>query len=381
MRGEVVEPERGRVVDQDAEDPVTARRIADRPAFFFGHPDRHEARDPPIVAEDPEGAVVGARDLDREFHDPGEDGVQVQLRRERDAGLEQRPIAVARHGCGIERAHPSRVEGRAFSFTRHTVAESRRTRPGRAIRPVPARAVPPSLSVHNVVAQGGVIIANVREVMTEAVVTATEDSTFKELVRLMRAFRVSAIPIVRDGRVVGLVSEADLIVKRDPDLLEWHLWEGPHRRKDRRKAAARVAADLMSAPAVTIGPDATVSHAAHVLRERGFKHLPVADQAGRLLGIVSRVDLLLGFLRDDDAIGDDVATTLTARLPDPATVRAAVCEGVVRLEGNVALRTEATRLIDRVRSLEGVVAVDAEQLEWETDDTVEPASAVPWVGF
>lgn len=223
---------------------------------------------------------------------------------------------------------------------------------------------------------------SVREVMTRSVVAAPLSATFKELVRLMHEFRVSSLPIVgEDDAIVGVVSEGDLLLKRDPDLLEWHLLEGPHRRADRRKALGRVARDLMSAPAVTIGPDATTADAAHLMHEKHMRHLPVVDERGHILGIVSRVDLLAAFLRGDDAIADEVAAYLAGRLADPSAVRVEVRDGVVRLEGEVDRRTLAQRIVDRVRLLDGVVSVDAQHMDWDVDDTVQPVSPVPWVGF
>lgn len=222
----------------------------------------------------------------------------------------------------------------------------------------------------------------VRDVMTRTVVAAPLGTTFKELVRLMHEYRVGAIPIVgEDETIVGMVSEGDLLLKRDPELLQWHLLEGSHRRADRTKALGRVARDLMSAPPVTIGPDAQVSDAAHVMHDRKLKHLPVVDESGHILGIVARVDLLAAFLRSDDAIADEVHAFLSARLSDAATVQVTVGEGVVRLAGSVEQRTTAQRLVDRIRLMDGVVAVEAERLDWDVDDTIEPVSPVPWVGF
>jgi CBS domain-containing protein len=221
----------------------------------------------------------------------------------------------------------------------------------------------------------------VRDVMTRTVVAAPLSTTFKELVGSMHEFRVGAIPIVgEDDTIVGIVSEGDLLLKRDPELLEWHLLEGSHRRTDRRKALGRVARDLMSAPPVTIGPDAKVTDAAHVMHDRRVKHLPVVDAQGHILGILARIDLLAAFLRSDDAIADEVRAFVDVRVPEN-TVEVLVSEGVVRLEGIVEQRTMAQRLVDRIRLLDGVVAVEAERLDWEVDDTVEPVSPVPWVGF
>jgi CBS-domain-containing membrane protein len=222
----------------------------------------------------------------------------------------------------------------------------------------------------------------VRDVMTRTVVAVPTTATFKELVRLMHEYRVSAVPVVgEDDTIVGVVSEGDLLLKRDPDLFEWHLLEGPRRRADRRKALGRVARDLMSAPPITIGPAASTAEAAQLLHDRDIKRLPVVDERGHIVGIVSRVDLLASFLRGDDAIADDVATFLAERLEDPDAVRVDVRDGVVRLEGTVPRRTLLQRLSDRIRMIDGVVGLDTEQLDWDEDDTVQPVSPVPWVGF
>jgi CBS domain-containing protein len=221
----------------------------------------------------------------------------------------------------------------------------------------------------------------VREVMTRIVVSAPVGATFTELVRLMHDHRVSAVPVVDDdGVVLGVVSESDLLLRRDPEVVEWHLLEGSHRRADRRKALARLAGDLMTAPAVTIGPDATATEAAHRMHEAHVKRLPVVDEAGHAVGIVSRADLLRAFLRGDEILTEEVEAFVTQVLPDPAAVRVAVRDGIVRLEGMVEVRTAARRLADRIRLLDGVVAVDLDRLDWEFDDTIPPVSSVPWVG-
>jgi CBS domain-containing protein len=222
----------------------------------------------------------------------------------------------------------------------------------------------------------------VRDVMTRTVVAAPLGTTFKELVRRMHDYRVGSIPVIgEDETIVGIVTESDLLLKRDPELLEWHLLEGPHRRTERRKALGRVARDLMSAPPLTIAPTASATEAAHLMHEKAVKHLPVVDEHGHILGIVSRVDLLASFLRSDDAIADEVSAFLAARTSDPHAVQVEVRDGVVRMEGLVEHRTLAQRIVDRVRLLDGVVAVEAERLDWEVDDTVQPVSPVPWVGF
>ncbi len=226
------------------------------------------------------------------------------------------------------------------------------------------------------------MVHTVRDVMTKTVVAAPLGASFKDLVRMMHEHRVSAVPILGEsGTIVGIVSEADLLVKRDPDLFEWHLLELPQRRHAHAKALGTVARDLMTAPPITIGPGATIGEAAHLMREHTLKHVPVVDDRGHVLGIVSRIDLLVSFLRGDDAIVDEVEGAIARDLDDPLAVRIGSRDGVVSLEGLVEFHSVADRIADRVRFIDGVVAVDVERMDWEVDDTAEVPSSVSWVGF
>ena len=145
----------------------------------------------------------------------------------------------------------------------------------------------------------------VKDVMTADVAYVHEQTPYKELVRLLTQRRVNALPVVDVARhVVGIVSEADLLLKQQhpADSFQRFLLEGRRRRVERAKATGGTAAELMSRPAITVGPDATVAEAARLLRVHLIKRLPVVDPLRRLVGIVSRSDLLSVFLRPDDEI-------------------------------------------------------------------------------
>ncbi|MGW2648909.1 CBS domain-containing protein [Streptomyces sp. NPDC001393] len=199
----------------------------------------------------------------------------------------------------------------------------------------------------------------VSDVMTHTVAAVGRRAPFKEIVRLMQDWQVSALPVIEgEGRVVGVVSEADLLPKEelrdDPET-------GYLRRRpaDMAKAGALTAADLMSSPAVTVRANATLAEAARTMAQEGVKRLPVVDASGLLAGIVSRGDLLRVFLRDDDAIAEEVRREIVSYLfPPPASaIQADVHDGVVTLTGRVhdpALIPVAARL---VRAVEGVVDV------------------------
>jgi CBS-domain-containing membrane protein len=214
----------------------------------------------------------------------------------------------------------------------------------------------------------------VRDVMTAEVFSVTEDTGYREVAEKLVTRGVSALPVTDGGEhVVGVVSEEDLLHKEeftggdyDPPLrarLRARLGSGGNAGD---KAAARNAAELMTSPAVTVAPDASVVLAARLMERHGVKQLPVVSTEGRLLGIVSRRDLLSVFVREDDDIAEEARSEIRAALPEPTVT---VKDGVVRLSGEMEHRSDVQRLIHRVRRIEGVVAVDSE-LRWRTDDVV-----------
>jgi len=197
----------------------------------------------------------------------------------------------------------------------------------------------------------------------------------------MHDCRVSALPVLDDdGRLVGVVSESDLLLKEDADVLAPHLIEGKQRRLDHDKALAADARGLMTSPAVTIAPEASVMEAAHRMRERRVKRLFVTDPEGAVVGVVSRVDLLLPFLRADTDIAADVEGLIRVEpgvVPDTFLVE--VHDGVVHLTGEVERRTIAPALVAETRGIDGVVGVDS-HITWQYDDTVTAGFGAGWVG-
>jgi CBS-domain-containing membrane protein len=202
----------------------------------------------------------------------------------------------------------------------------------------------------------------VSDVMTRTVVSVDAFTPFKEIVRRMHEYRVSAVPVVDEGHIVlGLVSEGDLILKEDADLEGApRALDGAQRRRDPSRAAGRVAVELMTAPAITIGPDATLGDAARLMHHRTVKRLPVVDPAeGTILGIVSRGDLLKVFLRDDAEIARELREDVIRRTLwiDPDKIRKLVRDGIVTMEGQVEHRDLSSFIERMVLETEGVVAV------------------------
>jgi CBS domain-containing protein len=207
--------------------------------------------------------------------------------------------------------------------------------------------------------------------MTSHVVTVSPSTPFKEVVHLLRSHRVAAVPVVDErGRVQGVVSEADLLLKQEyPRDHELGLAERLRHRAEATRSRGTIAKDFMSSPAITIGPDATVLEAAKLLHARRVKRLPVVDESGVLVGIVSRADLLEVFLRPDEEIRTEITQDLIGRrmLMDPSRFQVNVDDGVVTLQGRCELRSMVPILTKLVYGIEGVVHVD-ERLDWDVDN-------------
>ncbi|MGC9543515.1 CBS domain-containing protein [Streptomyces sp. UG1] len=194
----------------------------------------------------------------------------------------------------------------------------------------------------------------VSDVMTHTVVAVGSEAPFKEIVELLDQWKVSAVPVLAgEGRVVGVVSEADLLPKEEfrggsdigGDLAE------------RVKAAALTAGELMTTPAVTVHADASLAEAARIMARRHVKRLPVVDGVGMLQGVVSRSDLLKVFLRSDAEIADEIRTQVMTCMPITTGLDVSVTEGVVTLSGSMPERGLVPVVARAVRAVEGVVDV------------------------
>ncbi|MEU5127914.1 CBS domain-containing protein [Streptomyces mobaraensis] len=201
----------------------------------------------------------------------------------------------------------------------------------------------------------------VGDVMTRTVVAVSAETPYKEIAGALARWKVSALPVLAgEGRVIGVVSEADLLVKEEYKGREPSAVDRPERLGDPAKAAGRTAQDLMSAPAITVHADAPVAEAARAMALRGVKRLPVVDAEGKLVGVVSRADILKVYLRADEDIAAEVRDEVVARLfpHEHPTVEVRVDEGVVTLSGRLPDAGMVPLLVRLVRAVEGVVNVD-----------------------
>ena len=205
--------------------------------------------------------------------------------------------------------------------------------------------------------------STVKDVMTTRVVWVKKSAPFREMARALRDNRVSAFPVLDDeGKVIGVVSEADLLTKEalggEHDGLPGIVTDLLHH-KDLVKARGITAGDLMTSPPVTAGPEDTVEHAARLMYTRKVKRIPVVDADGHLAGILSRADVLAVFDRPDEDIRREVnAEILFDQVPDdPNRLSVAVKDGVVTLAGMPETEAIGHEIVDQTRHIQGVVAV------------------------
>ena len=203
--------------------------------------------------------------------------------------------------------------------------------------------------------------AYVRDIMTTGVVTVRPDTSCRELAVMFREHLVSGFPVTADdGRVVGVVSESDLVALAAGRLHRGH-----------RTYGQATAGELMTRPAVTVSPDDLVRTAARVMQSHRVQRLPVVDRDGRLEGIVSRSDVLSVFHRDDEEIRREITQDVIADgfFTDPARFTVIVHNGIVTLEGEPGGAVLGAGIAGQVEHLEGVVAV--------RDRFVYPARSAP----
>ncbi len=213
---------------------------------------------------------------------------------------------------------------------------------------------------------------NVEDVMTKEVVTVRPGASLKHVAALLGEHRISGLPVVDgEGKLQGVVSEGDILCKeRGPSERRSVLerLRRPRRIEEQLKLEARTAAEAMTTPAKTTVPWRSVAGAAGQMLDEGINRLPVVDREGKLVGIVTRADLVRAFARSDTDIRQEIQEDVLARtllLPQPVTVD--VEEGKVRLGGSVDRRSDAQLVSAVVTKVPGVVEVESE-ISWREDD-------------
>src|SRR5581483_9192240 len=222
---------------------------------------------------------------------------------------------------------------------------------------------------------------NIETLMSKHVVTASPDTPLKRVARMLTRYRISGVPVCDEsGAVLGVVTEADILCKEQgliPEpggMLGW-LFEKAD--SEGARILARTAAEAMSTPAMTIAPGASISEAARIMITRRINRLPVVED-GRLVGIVSRADLVRAFHRSDDEIerelNEDVL--LHQLWLSPHDVHVSVADGVVEIAGMVENKTQAQLVTAYALRVPGVVDV-VSNVTWRVDDQSRRLQRMP----
>ena len=197
---------------------------------------------------------------------------------------------------------------------------------------------------------------NVVDLMTTEVIAVSRDTGLGEAARLMLRNQVSGLPIIEpDGTLAGIITEADFL------RLELERQEG-------KRGQGGMVGDVMSRGVVTVKPEAEIYEAAKIMATQEVKRLPVVDDDDRLLGVISRADIVSLFTRPDDVIEDEIREDLIRRVLfiDPDGIKVDVANAVVKLSGEVATRSEAKMLEELTNRLDGVLRVESD-LSWAGD--------------
>jgi CBS domain-containing protein len=215
----------------------------------------------------------------------------------------------------------------------------------------------------------------VAQVMTRNVITVGPQTPLRDVARLMTDHGISGVPVVEHGTVLGIVSEADIVAKERGPVVshgrfaKW--FARAPKRADLERFEARTAADAMTSPAITIPSWRTTADAAAFMLERRVHRLPVLKD-GKLVGIVSRADLVSAFARSDEEIAIDIREDVlfhSFRIT-PGDVEVSVRNGEVSLTGTVESELIARLVPETVQLVPGVVRVKPKL-------TVQAADASP----
>ena len=202
--------------------------------------------------------------------------------------------------------------------------------------------------------------STVKDVMSTHVIAVRQNASYKDMAAMLHEQRVSAFPVLDDhNKVIGVVSESDLLTKEALEGTVPGMLQSMVSQREHARASAVTAAELMTKPPVTIGPDEPVTQAARLMYSRRLKRLPVTSDDGTLIGIVTRADVLSVYSRPDADIQREIIQDLILGMfaGDPARFTVTVADGIVTIEGAPETNLVGRDIIDAARHVEGVVAV------------------------
>jgi CBS domain-containing protein len=210
----------------------------------------------------------------------------------------------------------------------------------------------------------------IRDLMTTDVITVGPDTSLKEAARRMLADGLSGLPVTDEGRLVGIISEADFLAteaergaRKRAGLLRLFV------RENGVPSHQRTVGDVMTRDVRTISPEATHVEAARMMEANRVKRLPVLEE-GAVVGLISRSDILRTFVRPDQEIVEEIRANVMRKVMwvDPERVAITCDDGNLVLAGNMETKSDVELLVELIKRLDGVASVES-RLAWEIDNT------------
>ena len=202
----------------------------------------------------------------------------------------------------------------------------------------------------------------VQELMTTDVITVGPGSTLKEAATILAERGISGLPVIdAEGAVIGVFSEGDVVYRESGGTPKSQFLDRlslPAGAKNKTLMAMTVG-EAMTSPPVTIAAHRPVTEAAKTMIDRRVNRLPVVDEGGKLLGILTRADLVRAFVRSDEELAAEISEEVINQMLwiEPRSVSVEVHDGEVLLLGEVETQTDAEVMPTLVQRVPGVVSV------------------------
>jgi CBS domain-containing protein len=224
----------------------------------------------------------------------------------------------------------------------------------------------------------------VKDVMTHLVVTVRPDDTIPVASKRLLSNRISGAPVIEEGKLVGVVSEADLIRAYAPPARQGSPFVAPHplmfllmRGSPQGDVHNTTVRDVMTNHAISIGPEASVWQAASLITRHGVRRLPVLDADGHVIGVLARSDLIRAMARGDDVVASDVREAIAALgVENFISLEVKADDGLVSIRGTADRKTTKDLAIGIAAQVAGVLEV-SDELNWQWDDTLVTPTASP----
>lgn len=216
---------------------------------------------------------------------------------------------------------------------------------------------------------------SVKDVMTHLVVTLYPTDTVHEAATKFARNHISGAPVVEEGKVVGVVSESDLIhslmppdrADRGSSILDVLSVLG--RARPHGALHGKTVDEVMSPLVIQVSPETSIWKAASIMERRGVKRLPVVDEEGYLIGIVSRADLVKALAKDDAQTAADVTEAIDILGRETfSNLEVEVDDGVATIRGMADRKSTKELAVKLASRTPGVVEV-VDRITFEIDDS------------